>query len=85
MSYKVKLHPKVDKFLNKLDKLLSKRIRDKLRLLKEEPFKYLEHFEGKNYFKFRIGDYRALIDIEKNRKIIFVRVLDHRKKIYKRI
>jgi hypothetical protein len=46
MSYEVKLHPKVDKFLKKCGKELEERIRNKLRLLKEEPFKYLEHYEG---------------------------------------
>jgi len=54
-----------------------------LRLLKEEPFRFLEHYEG-DCHKLRIGDYRALIDIDTSRKIIFVRVLDHRSRIYER-
>lgn len=85
MIYTVKLNPKVNKFLNKCDKILSERIKKKLRLLKEEPFIYLEHYEGKDYYKLRIGDYRALVDVDNSRKIIFVRVLDHRGRIYKRV
>lgn len=85
MSYSVKLHPKVVKFLDKCDKQLAERIRNKLRLLKEEPFRFLEHYEGKDYYKLRIGDYRALIDVDTTREIIFVRVLDHRGRIYKRV
>ena len=83
MSYTVKLHPKVSKFLDKCEVLLSERIKSKLKLLIEDPFRYLEHYEGNDYFKLRIGDYRALIDVNKGRKIIFIRYLNHRKKIYK--
>jgi mRNA interferase RelE/StbE len=84
MSYTVKLHTKVNKFLDKSDEFISDRIKKRLRLLKEDPFRYLEHYEGKDYYKFRIGDYRALVDVDKSRKIVFIRVLDHRGRIYDR-
>lgn len=84
MNYKVKLHPKATKFLTKLEKDLSERIKQRLQMLKEDPFRYLEHYEGENCYKFRTGDYRALIDVDQSRKIVFVRVLDHRRKIYKK-
>lgn len=80
----MKLHPKVDEFLEKCDRNLSERIRNKLRLLRENPFGYLEHYEG-DYYKLRIGDYRALIDVDSSRKIVWVRHLGHRKNIYKRV
>lgn len=47
--YTIKLHPKVNEFLEKSEKILSERIRKKLLLLKEEPFRYLEHFEGNDF------------------------------------
>lgn len=84
MKYQVKLHPQVSKFISKQQNDLSERIRNKLRLLEIEPFRYLERFEGQDFYKFRIGDYRALIDVDAERNIIFIRYLDHRKKIYKR-
>lgn len=84
MSYKVKLHPKVNKFLKKLGNPLEKRIRNKIKLLKtDDPFRYTEFYEKDKCHKLRIGEYRALIDVDTTRKIVFVRVLDHRKKIYK--
>ena len=84
MSYKVKLHLKVDKFLNKLDNLLERRIINKLKLLEtDDPFRHLEFYEKEKCHKFRVGDYRLLIDVDTTRKLIFVRVLDHRKRIYK--
>lgn len=72
MTFEVKLHPNADKFIKKCDKQLSERILNKLRLLKEEPFKYLEHYEGGDYYKLRIGDYRALVDVNTSQKKIFV-------------
>lgn len=85
MVYQVKLHPKVDKFLTKCEKELEDRIRNKLELLKDEPFKHLEHFESEERcYKFRIGDYRALVDVNVEEKKVLVRVLDHRNRIYKK-
>jgi mRNA interferase RelE/StbE len=84
MVYSVKLHPKVDKFIKKSEKELSARILKKLKQLKQDPFRFLEHYEGDDFYKLRIGDYRALIDVDKKRKICFVRHLDHRSRIYKR-
>jgi mRNA interferase RelE/StbE len=83
MSYRVKLSPKANKFLNKCEKDLSERIKKKLRLLKEDPFHYLEHYEGQDYYKLRVGDYRALVDVDQSRNKVFVRIIDHRSKIYK--
>ena len=85
MSFKVKLHPKVTKFLDKAEQQVSDKIRKRLQVLKcKNPFHYLEHYEGEDCYKFRAGNYRALIDIDTQRKIVFVRYLNHRSKVYKR-
>lgn len=84
MEYQVLLDPNVVKFLESLPNDISSRIKDKLRLLTKNPFEHLEHYESDDYYKFRIGDYRALIDVDIRNKIVFVRVLDHRGRIYKR-
>ena len=84
MTYLIKLHPKIQRFLDKSDKAISERIMQRLKLLKEEPFRYLEHYASDDCYKFRIGDYRALTDVNQARKIIFIRVLDLRGRIYKR-
>jgi len=84
MSYLLKSHPKVIKFLEKCEKLIAKRIRNKFEGLKADPFIYLEHFENQNFYKLRIGEYRALVEVDISRRIIFIRYLDHRKRIYKK-
>ncbi len=84
MTFAVMLHPRVDRFIDKLERSVAERIRKKLRLLQDEPFRFLEHHEGADVFKLRIGDYRALIDVDSTKRIVYVRHLDHRKRIYKK-
>lgn len=84
MTFQVLLHPKVERFVDKLEHVVAKRIRKKLRALEADPFRFLEHYEGPNVFKLRIGDYRVLIDVDTSRHIVYVRLIDHRKRIYKK-
>jgi len=44
---------------------------------------HLEHYESEKYYKLRIGDYHALIDVDFKIKELFVEVIDHRGRIYK--
>ena len=85
MSYSVEWHPKVRKFLTKLPSDISTRIILKVEEVQENPFHYLEHYEGKDYYKLRVGDYRLLIDADLKNKILFIQVIDHRGRIYDRI
>ncbi|MBI2670645.1 type II toxin-antitoxin system RelE/ParE family toxin [Candidatus Woesearchaeota archaeon] len=85
MMWDVYLSPDIQNFLNKQDKHIAERIKKGLQKLKtENPFHYLEHFEGRGYYKYRIGEYRALVDVDFENKILKVQVLDHRRVIYKR-
>jgi mRNA interferase RelE/StbE len=83
MSFSIEWDENARDFLNKLPKNIAKRIFDKVESIKENPFRFLEHYEGE-YYKLRIGDYRALIDINFNNNILTVQVLDKRGRIYKR-
>lgn len=82
--FKLEYSSQSKKFLKNLDKQFVKRIIDKLEEVSKNPFRYLEHFEGKDYYKLRIGDYRALIDVDFENKILTIQVLDKRGRIYKR-
>ncbi len=63
--WEVYLSPDVQNFLKKQDKHIEERIKKGLKKLEtDNPFRYLEHFEGENYHKFRVGEYRALIDVD---------------------
>ena len=81
MSYEIIWHPTAAKYIEKLPQHIAKRILDKFDEVANDPFRYLEHFEGGGY-KLRIGDYRALIDVDVQKRILKVRVFDKRERIY---
>ena len=84
MTYLIKWNPKPLNFLEKLPKEISVRIINKLEIVKNDPFHYLEHYEGANVYKLRIGDYRLLIDVDFVNKILKIRILEHRSRVYER-
>ena len=61
--YETRLSSQATKFFRKLEFEVQERIKLKFKELEIEPFRFLEHYEG-DYYKLRIGDYRALIDID---------------------
>ena len=84
MSYAVKWNKKPLKYLEKLPKVISLRILEKLDKVTEEPFRYLEHYEGADVYKLRIGNYRMLIDVDFTSKLLKIRVFDRRSRVYER-
>ena len=83
MNYSAEWHPKARKFLRKLPADVSQRIIIKIREVQENPFRYLEHYEGADHYKLRIGDYRLLVDVDIKNKVLLVQVIGHRGNIYK--
>ncbi len=84
MSFQIKWKPRPLNYLKKLPQDIALRIWKKIDELKQNPFRYLEHFEGGGFYKFRIGAYRALLDIDLSKKVLIIEVLDKRGRIYKR-
>ena len=84
MTFSVELHPRVEAFLEKLEPLVAERIRAKLRHLKDAPFRFLKHYAAASVYKLRIGDYRALVDVDQTEQVVYVQHMDHRKRIYKK-
>jgi len=83
MSYLIKWSPQASSFIDGLQKDISERILRKLEEIRENPFRYLKHYESDEGYKLRIGNYRAIIDVDFQNKILFIRVLDKRARIYK--
>jgi mRNA interferase RelE/StbE len=69
--------------LKKLDRKIQKRIINKLKFFasQKNPLQFAEPLRDRRFgqFRFRIGDYRAIFDVEKE-KIIILKV-GHRKDI----
>lgn len=71
------------KDLEKLDRIVKKRIAKKLLEFEREPLKHSEPLKEFKFGKrrFRIGDYRLTFDIE-DEEIVILRI-GHRREIYK--
>jgi mRNA interferase RelE/StbE len=82
MILRVVLYPQAKKYLEKLPHLISQRIVSKIEAAALEPSRFLEHLASANVYKLRIGDYRALIDIDTQQGLLLVQKIEHRSKIY---
>ncbi len=85
MSWKIEWHPRAAEEFEALPRQVRVRIIKRVDKVEENPFHFLEHFEGRGLYKLRIGDYRALVAVDFGNKIITIQMLDHRGGIYKRI
>lgn len=85
MKYEVRYDPKAEKQLEKLPNNIAQRIIRKLREVGETG-RGIETLKEEEYgYKIRVGKYRVLVDLYFNPNTIFVRYVDIRGRIYKRI
>ena len=84
MSFEILWDPKAVEQLRKLPRETAKRIVKKVKFVGETGVG-LETLKEHEYgFRIRAGDYRVLCDVYYNPKRIIIRVVKHRKKVYKR-
>ena len=84
MSYRLVYTQKAVRDIDRLDAGVKKRIGTTLLRFKDNPLQYAERLTDPELggYRFRIGDYRVIFDIEGN-DIVVLRA-SHRKEIYKR-
>lgn len=70
--------------LKKLDRLVAKRISDAVKKLRKNPDRYVSKIVNSPYYRFRVGDYRVIIDIKENELRVLVLKVGHRKSVYSR-
>ncbi len=80
--YSVEFTETAEKQFYKLEKEIQGRITDVLERIKIRPFHFVKRKQGTPYFILRIGNYRAVLDINQKKFIIFVLEVGHRKNIY---
>ncbi|MCX6771021.1 MAG: type II toxin-antitoxin system RelE/ParE family toxin [Candidatus Micrarchaeota archaeon] len=85
MSYSVIYDNKALDFLAGLPESIRKRIFDKIADSKDNPRHFFERLSGRADYKLRIGDYRAIADINEAEERIEITYIEHRKKVYKKI
>ena len=82
MTYKIIFSDTSLKQLKKLEKNTQRRIRDSLKRIIIRPETYVKRLVSEPYYSFRVWGYRIILDIQKDKMIIFVVILGHRKSIY---
>ena len=82
MSFAVFLHPKAAKELEKIETATRIRIVERLRDLKDNPERVGKVLRHSNFWSLRVGDYRAIYEIDRARRQVIVLFVGHRKKVY---
>lgn len=80
--FEIAFTPTSKKQLEKLEKSVQKRIIATLERLRFNPEKYVKRLVGIDAYRLRVGDYRVIMDINKNKLIVLVLKVGHRKNIY---
>lgn len=83
MAYNIYITDTAKKQLAKIDKQTARRIDNKLREISHDPFLYVTKLVGLDFYKLRVGDYRILMTIQKDKLIITVVEISYRRNAYK--
>ena len=77
----VLLHPRAAKALEKPDKTVKEEIKDKLTKL-EGNYKLGKSLSCSGFWSLRIGDYRAIYEVDRVGNKVIVFFIGHRKQVY---
>lgn len=83
MTYEILISDRASKQLKKLPLEIQQRILNSLERIRARPEDHLKRLVGDPAYSLRVGDYRVLIDLEKDKLILLVIKVGHRKNIYK--
>lgn len=88
MAWRVEFHHRAKRELDKLDRPARERVARFLReriATDQDPRRVGEALRGDkaNLWKFRVGDYRLICDIQDGRVTVLVLAIGHRRKIYR--
>jgi mRNA interferase RelE/StbE len=82
LKFKVLLHPKAAKELSKLDANIKTTIKEALKELADDPCRVGKQLKLSNFWSLRIGDYRAIYEINHENLQVIILFIGHRKKVY---
>lgn len=82
MSYAIEIAPTAQKQLEKLNKTMQERILAALERIRVRPYRFVRKPSGSGLYSLRVGDYRIILDIQKDRLLILVIKIGHRQNIH---
>ena len=85
MSYEIIFTDTSRKQFRKLEKEVQERIVKALGRIRIRPEAHVRKLIGDPGYRLRVGEYRVIVEIEKDKLIILVIKIGHRKNIYKNL
>lgn len=82
--YTLVFSQKAIEFMDKLDQTERIQIQRALEKIRIRPEHFLIRLVGEELYKLRIGNYRLYIDMQKEKVLLLVLKIGHRKNVYKR-
>ncbi|WP_259176967.1 type II toxin-antitoxin system RelE/ParE family toxin [Mycetocola sp. BIGb0189] len=86
VGWEIELSQRAERSLRKLDRQVARRIRDALVRLAaaQEPWDACKALSGPltGFWRYRVGDYRIVLDFDRGRFVIIALDLGHRSDIY---
>jgi len=82
VSYRVLLHPKAAHFLEKADASVRDQVKQRLRDLENSPERRGERLKHSQFWRVRVGDYRAIYEIDEEKKTVIILFIGHRRDVY---
>ena len=82
MTFSVLLHPKAADELNNIKEPVRQRIRERLKELRIDPEASGKRLRYTDFWSTRIGDYRAIYEIKRDRDQVVVLYIGHRRNVY---
>ncbi|MEM0156649.1 MAG: type II toxin-antitoxin system RelE/ParE family toxin [Thermoplasmataceae archaeon] len=82
MTYHVIFSDLALKQLRKLDREIGQRIISTLDRIRIRPDAYVKKLVGDEGYRLRVGNYRVILDLDKEKLIILVLRIGHRRNVY---
>jgi len=82
LAFSVFLHPKAAKALERIEESVRLRIVERLRELRDSPERVGKRLRFSDFWSLRVGDYRAVYEIERDKNRVVVLFVGHGRKVY---
>lgn len=78
MPFEIVWSDSASRQLKKLDRTVARRIFEKVGELREDPLRHVRKLVNSPYYRLRVGDFRVILDIQRNVLRILVLKVGHR-------
>ena len=82
MTFKVLLHPKAAKELQRTEKTVRARIIKGTKQLRENPHKIGKPLKQSDFWSLKIGNYRVIYEIDQDKNQVIILYVGHRSNVY---